>query len=163
MAALAHAAVVPQNNLAGCPATGRPENLTALETKMRGKLLMIDDQASITKVVGLVASRIGLDVKIVNDPYQALDAFVAYQPDIMILDMIMPEKDGVDVLNEILLTGIPTRIILTSGFSESYLRLAEGVARFHDTNTIHVLRKPFRRDELIAKLEELLPPDQIGC
>jgi CheY-like chemotaxis protein len=130
---------------------------------MRGKLLVIDDQASITKVVGLVASKIGLDVRIVNDPHQALDTFVAYQPDIVILDMIMPEKDGVDVLNEVLLTGIATQVILTSGFSESYLRLAEGVARFHDTNTIHILRKPFRRDELVAKLEELLPPDASAC
>ncbi len=122
----------------------------------RGKLLVIDDQTSITKVVGLVASRIGLEVKTVNDPFQALDAFMEFQPDILILDMIMPEKDGVDVLNEVLLTGVKTQIILTSGFSEAYLRLAEGVARFHDSNAIHVLKKPFRRDELISKLEEIL-------
>jgi CheY-like chemotaxis protein len=124
---------------------------------MQGKLLIVDDQASITKVVSLVASRIGLDVRTVNDPLQALDAFLEYRPDIIILDMIMPEKDGVDVLNEILLTGIKTKVVLTSGFSDSYLRLAEGVARFHDNDSIHVLKKPFRRDELIHKLEELLP------
>ncbi|WP_428487601.1 response regulator [Rhodopila sp.] len=120
---------------------------------------MIDDQASITKVVGLVASTIGLEVETVNDPLQALDAFIKFRPDIVILDMIMPEKDGVDVLNEVLLTGIHTQIILTSGFSEAYLRLAEGVARFHDNDAIHVLKKPFRRDELVSKLEELLPPE----
>jgi two-component system response regulator MtrA len=125
---------------------------------MRGKLLVIDDQASITKVVDLVASKIGLEVKTVNDPLRALDAYIDFQPDIVILDMIMPEKDGVDVLNEMLLTGIKTRIILTSGFSESYLRLAEGVARFHDNDRIFVLKKPFRRDELVGKLEELLLP-----
>jgi len=152
-------AAQPENSLDGRPAIEPTAHIKLLETQMRGKLMVIDDQESITKVVGLVASKIGLDVKIINDPRQALDAFVAYQPDIIILDMIMPEKDGVDVLNEVLLTGIATRVILTSGFSESYLRLAEGVARFHETNTIHVLRKPFRRDELIAKLEELLLPE----
>jgi two-component system response regulator MtrA len=125
---------------------------------MRGKLLVIDDQASITKVVDLVASKIGLEVKTVNDPLLALDAYIDFQPDIVILDMIMPEKDGVDVLNEMLLTGIKARIILTSGFSESYLRLAEGVAHFHDNDRIFILKKPFRRDELISKLEELLLP-----
>jgi two-component system response regulator MtrA len=125
---------------------------------MRGKLLVIDDQASITKVVDLVASKIGLEVKTVNDPLLALDAYIDFQPDIVILDMIMPEKDGVDVLNEMLLTGIKTRIILTSGFSESYLRLAESVARFHDNDRIFILKKPFRRDELISKLEDLLLP-----
>ena len=35
------------------------------------------------------------------------------------LDMIMPEKDGIDVLNEVLLTGIPVKVVLTSGFSDS--------------------------------------------
>jgi CheY-like chemotaxis protein len=67
----------------------------------------------------------------------------------------MPEKDGIDVLNEILLTGIPVKVILTSGFSESYLRLAEGVAKFHDNENVSILRKPFRREELITMLTEL--------
>ena len=66
------------------------------------------------------------------------------------------DQDGVDVLNEILLTGVKTQIILTSGFSEAYLRLAESVARFHDSNDIYLLKKPLRRDELIGKLEELM-------
>jgi hypothetical protein len=35
------------------------------------------------------------------------------------LDMIIPEKDGIDLLNEILLTGIPVKIVLTSDFSDS--------------------------------------------
>ena len=67
----------------------------------------------------------------------------------------MPEKDGIDVLNEILLTGIPVKVILTSGFSDAHLRLAEGVAKFHDNEHVSVLRKPFRRDELMALLKEL--------
>ncbi len=69
--------------------------------------------------------------------------------------MIMPEKDGIDVLNEILLTGIPVKVVLTSGFSESYLRLAGGVARFHEHPNVSILRKPFRRDELTNLLREL--------
>jgi CheY-like chemotaxis protein len=122
----------------------------------RGKLLVIDDQTSITKVVGLVASRMGLEVRTVNDPNLALDVFMEFEPNILLLDMIMPEKDGVDVLNEILLTGLKTQVVLTSGFSEAYLRLAEGVARFHDNPAIHVLKKPFRRADLVNKLEEIL-------
>ncbi len=69
--------------------------------------------------------------------------------------MIMPEKDGIDVLNEILLTGLPVKVVLTSGFSDSYLRLAEGVAKFHENPDVSVLRKPFRRQELVKLLTEL--------
>ena len=122
---------------------------------MAKKLLVIDDQAGITKVVELIARQLGLNVRSLNSSAQATETFIAFKPDVLILDMIMPEKDGIDVLNEILLTGIPVKVILTSGFSDSYLRLAEGVARFHDNPNVTTLRKPFRRDELVKLLQEL--------
>ena len=59
------------------------------------------------------------------------------------------------MLNEILLTGIPVKVVLTSGFSDSYLRQAEGVARFHEHPNVTILRKPFRREELMKLLTDL--------
>ena len=122
---------------------------------MAKKLLVIDDQTGITKVVELIARQLGLDVRSVNSSAQATETFIEFKPDVLMLDMIMPEKDGIDVLNEILLTGIPVKVVLTSGFSESYLRLAEGVAKFHDHPDVAVLRKPFRREELRQLLSDL--------
>ncbi len=122
---------------------------------MTKKLLVIDDQTGITKVVELIARQLGLDVKSLNSSIDATETFIAYQPDVLMLDMIMPEKDGIDVLNEILLTGMPVKVVLTSGFSDSYLRLAEGVARFHENPNVSVLRKPFRREELMNLLRDL--------
>jgi len=119
------------------------------------KLLVIDDQTGITKVVELIARQLGLNARSLNSSSQATEEFIAFMPDVVMLDMIMPEKDGIDVLNEILLTGIPVKVILTSGFSDSYLRLAEGVAKFHANENVSILRKPFRREELIALLEQL--------
>jgi CheY-like chemotaxis protein len=125
---------------------------------MSKKLLIIDDQVSIAKVVGLIATQLGLQVQALNSSVLATETFVEFRPDIVILDMIMPEKDGIDVLNEILLTGISSRIVLTSGFSNAYLRLAEGVAKFHDSDQVSILKKPFRRDDLIAVLKEVADP-----
>jgi CheY-like chemotaxis protein len=122
---------------------------------MAKKLLVIDDQTGITKVVELIARQIGLDVRSLNSSAQATETFIAFRPDVLFLDMIMPEKDGIDVLNEILLTGIPVKVVLTSGYSDSYLRLAEGVAKFHDNPNVSVLRKPFRREELMKLLSDL--------
>ena len=122
---------------------------------MAKKLLVIDDQTGITKVVELIARQIGLTARALNSSAEATEVFIAFKPDVVILDMIMPEKDGIDVLNEILLTGIPVKVVLTSGFSDSYLRLAEGVAKFHDNENVSVLRKPFRREELVNLLTEL--------
>jgi two-component system response regulator MtrA len=122
---------------------------------MAKKLLVIDDQSGITKVVELIAKELGLNTRSLNNSSEATEVFIAFKPDVVMLDMIMPEKDGIDVLNEILLTGIPVKVILTSGFSDSYLRLAEGVAKFHANDQVSILRKPFRRDELVTLLNNL--------
>jgi len=122
---------------------------------MAKRLLIVDDQAGITKVVGLIARQLGMEFKALNSSLTATEEFIDYRPDVLILDMIMPEKDGIDVLNEVLLSGIPARIILTSGYSDAYLRLAEGVAKFHDSGQVSILKKPFRRDDLTSLLRQL--------
>jgi CheY-like chemotaxis protein len=94
----------------------------------------------------------GFEVLVVNDPLKATEAFLAFKPDVAVIDMIMPEKDGIDVLNEMLLTGEPARIIVTSGYGDAMLRLAKGVAKFHASGRVSVLKKPIRR----AELEKLL-------
>ena len=83
---------------------------------MAKKLLVIDDQTGITKVVELIARQLGLNARTLNSSSQATEVFIAFKPDVLMLDMIMPEKDGIDVLNEILLTGI-------SGEGRPHLRI----------------------------------------
>ena len=122
---------------------------------MPTKLMIIDDQVGITKVVGLIARQLGFDFRALNSSQTATEEFISFRPDILMLDMIMPEKDGIDVLNEILLTGIPTKVVLTSGYSDAYLRLGEGVAKFHETEHVITLKKPFRRGELTDLLRNL--------
>jgi DNA-binding NtrC family response regulator len=79
---------------------------------MAKKLLVVDDQSGITRVVEMIARQLGLNVRSLNSSAQATETFIAFKPDILMLDMIMPEKDGIDVLNEILLTGYPVKIVL---------------------------------------------------
>lgn len=120
---------------------------------MATKVLIVDDDAGFTQVVGLIAEELGMDVKSLSSPLGATEAFVDYRPDVLILDMVMPEKDGIEVLNEVLVTGIPVQIVLTSGFGDAYLRLAEMFADHHGIGRVPILKKPFRRDELIDLLK----------
>ncbi len=122
------------------------------------KLLIVDDDAGLTKAYARIGTDAGFEVRVVNDPLNATEAFLAFKPDIAVIDMIMPEKDGIDVLNELLLTGVPTRFIVTSGYGDAMLRLAEGVAKFHSNGRVSVLKKPIRR----AQLEQLLADTPAG-
>ncbi len=131
---------------------------------MPPKILIIDDEPGVAKVVGMTAQKLGMECNAVTHSVGAVETFVAYRPDVVLLDMIMPDKDGIDVLNEILATGIPTRIALISGYGDGYLRLAESLAAFHHSEELPVLRKPFRSAELVNLLTRLTaaPPLPTG-
>jgi two-component system response regulator MtrA len=119
---------------------------------MEKRLLIVDDDVPLTRVAALTADTLGIRSVQVNDPARALDSFVALRPQVVILDIFMPEQDGIDVLNEILLTGIHTQIVLTTGGGDDLLRLAQDAIRFHGRSEAPVLEKPFRRAELVEVL-----------
>jgi FixJ family two-component response regulator len=123
---------------------------------MDKKLLMIDDDAGIARVVsvGLIARELGMEFRAITSPLIANEVFAAYRPDIVIIDMA--EKDGIEVLSKILATGVPTKVVLTSGFGDVYLRLGIGVTKFHGIEGVPLLKKPFRRAELIELLNMTL-------
>ena len=114
------------------------------------------------RVIGRAAERHGFAVQLVDAPLQAFDRFLAFQPDLVILDMVMPDIAATEVLRSLLDSGVPTRIVLTTspGIGEAYLALAEGVARFHGVAP-QVLFKPFRIAELIEVLDAEVPPDHL--
>ena len=119
---------------------------------MEKRLLVVDDNISLTRIVALTADTLGIRTVQVNDPTCALDTFVAFRPQLVILDIFMPEQDGIDVLNEVLLTGVPTQVVLTTGDGEDLLRLAQDTIQFHGRAEAPVLQKPFRRAELVEVL-----------
>jgi DNA-binding response OmpR family regulator len=119
---------------------------------MPKKLLVIDDEQSITKIVDKIASELGFDVRTLNDATSAFEVFEVFQPDVLMLDLMMPDVDGIDVLNQVLAAGTGARLVVMSGYGKSYLQLGKAVAVFHDHPDITTLAKPFRRADLIALL-----------
>jgi hypothetical protein len=59
-------------------------------------------------------------------------------------------KDGLDVLNEVLVIDPPMRLVLISGHGDSDLRLGEPLTRFHRDGGAEILRKPFRGRQCAA-------------
>jgi DNA-binding NtrC family response regulator len=139
---------VPPDGDAGC----RDPNGRAIPKK----LLVVDDEAGICTVVTCVAGALGLSTRVIREPSDAIEAFVDFAPDAVLLDMIMPGKDGVDLLHEMLLAGVPAKFILMSGYGETFMRLAKGVAAFHGVAQPATLNKPFRREALVALLRTTL-------
>jgi CheY-like chemotaxis protein len=119
---------------------------------MAKRLLVVDDQDSMTKVVSKIATNLDYQVRTVNDPALAFQAFEEFAPDVLIIDLVMPEVDGIDILHQVLAAGTSARIILMSGFGKGYLRLGASVAAFHQHQSVTTLAKPFRKADLAALL-----------
>ena len=122
------------------------------------RLLVIDDDIGLAKVYAMIGERLGFGVKVINDPSLATETFLKWQPDLTVLDLMMPGKDGLDILNEMLLANISARIIVTTGFGEGMLRLARELAAFHASDRVSVMKKPIRRHALAEAFSQAL-----GC
>lgn len=122
------------------------------------KLLIVDDDCGMAKVIATTARGLGFVTREVNDAQRAAQAFIAFQPDVLVLDLIMPEKDGLDVLNEVLVIDPTVRLVLISGYGDSYLRLGEAVSKFHRDRGAEILHKPFRAEALRELLRRMTGP-----
>lgn len=119
-------------------------------------VLLVEDEPSISGFVrrGLIFE--GFDVDVAADGYQALAALRDQQPDIMVLDLMLPGVDGVDITRRIRAaesadgTGRLPILMLTARDS-----IADRVAGL-DAGADDYLVKPFDFDELVARVRALL-------
>ncbi|MEE9219122.1 MAG: response regulator [Acidobacteriota bacterium] len=120
---------------------------------MGRKILLADDSITIQKVVELTFSEGDFDVLSVGNGEQALEKLREFRPDIALLDVIMPEKNGYEVCQILKqdpqLQSIP--VLLLTGTFESFDR-----ARADAVGADGYLTKPFESQMLISKVEELL-------
>ncbi|HET9411900.1 MAG TPA: response regulator [Candidatus Saccharimonadales bacterium] len=62
------------------------------------KILLVEDNAQLIEIYHLFLTQSGFEVAIANDGDQALDVAKEYKPDLIFLDVMMPKKDGFEVL-----------------------------------------------------------------
>jgi DNA-binding response OmpR family regulator len=97
-----------------------------------GRVLIADDEPHVRELLRDFLAREGYEVTTVGTGAQALDAVPTFQPDVLLVDMLMPGLSGRDVLDSLRRTGVTVPVILISGGPNV---VAEGF--------FEVLRKPF--------------------
>lgn len=115
------------------------------------KLLLVDDEASITDSLGPFLSRSGFDVRIAPDGAAGLDEVSRWHPDIIVSDVMMPVLDGREFIRRLRRAGDATPAILLTRVGESGERsaaLEEGADDY--------LNKPFDPQELVARARAVL-------
>ena len=117
-------------------------------------ILVIDDDASVREVVSEMLRMEGHDVAIAENGREAIELLGRRRFDLVITDLIMPEKEGIETISEIRRTDQDIPIVAISGGG----RLGPGdyleTARYIGADA--TLAKPFARQELLATVESLL-------
>ncbi len=122
---------------------------------MRSKILIIDDEEDVCVYLRSVLERTGkFEVWATTSPAEGIDLAKSNHPDLILLDIIMPEMDGTDVAEE-LHDNRSTRDILivfvTVLAKREDVEGSEGIIGGHP-----FISKSIRKEELIARIESLL-------
>lgn len=117
-------------------------------------ILVIDDDDQIRKTLRAVLEREGHEVVEAPDGKVGMRIFQDKGADLVITDIIMPEKDGIETILELRKDYPDAKIIAMSGGGEIeprvYLRFASQLG------ALRTLVKPFEREELLTAVQELL-------
>ncbi len=115
------------------------------------RLLVVDDDPSVREALALVLDLNGFEVSTAVDGREAIRALARDSPDAVILDVLMPGVDGLEVCRRIRAAGDRTPVLMLTARTEVSERVAGLEAGADD-----YLAKPFAREELIARLRALL-------
>jgi two-component system, OmpR family, response regulator MtrA len=119
---------------------------------MAHKILVIDDDNALREMVGIVLESEGFDVSYHDAGSGALEAFKTSAPDLVLLDVMLPGKDGIEVCQEIrAIAGTP--IIMLTAKTES-----EDVVRGLEAGADDYVVKPFDPGVLTARIRARLRP-----
>lgn len=113
------------------------------------KVLLIDDDTALTRVLGAALQDEGFVVSAASNGREGLDRIAADRPDLVVLDILMPEIDGLEVCRRVRKTSRVPIILLSSR--------AEEVDRINglETGADDYLTKPFSTRELVARIRAI--------
>lgn len=118
---------------------------------MKYKVLYAEDEPTLAQIISDGLKSSGYDVEMAVDGQQALQLFESAKPDICVLDIMMPLKDGYTLAQDIRKQNTSIPIIFLSARS-----LAEDVIKGFKSGGNDYLRKPFNMGELLVRIESLL-------
>jgi CheY-like chemotaxis protein len=116
------------------------------------RLLVVDDEVDFAEFVSDLAVRNGFLVATANNGLDARSRYSEFLPDIIVLDIVMPQSDGIEFIEWLGSQGATARLIVITGYNPSYAKLAERLAEARGLSSVSVLTKPVRMATLLMAL-----------
>lgn len=120
---------------------------------MSHKVLIVDDEPNIVISLEFLMQQSGYEVAIARDGEQALAQMVSFQPDLVLLDVMLPLRNGFEVCQKIRENSLWNRVkVVMLSAKGREIEVSKGLALGADA----YITKPFSTKDLIAQVQRLL-------
>ena len=116
------------------------------------RLLVVDDEPEFGELVRQVAVGLGYEVRVTTNGRAFQTAYQELQPTVIVMDMVMPEMDGNELVLWLMEQHYASNLIIITGYNLDYAKDASLLAEFKGLRSVNTLTKPIR----LAKLREVL-------
>jgi len=113
-------------------------------------VLVVDDDFEICDMISYMVESLGLQVIVAKNGFEAIEKYKQHMPDIVFLDVRMPEKDGCETLKEIEIFDRNANIVLLTAFSAD-----KCIIDLKKTQQVRLVEKPFKMTEIVQILKTL--------
>lgn len=136
----------------------RGSELGLAEVKGRRRILIVDDESAIADTLQMIFQMQRYEARVAYSAERAVELIAEWQPELAILDVILPEMNGID-LAVVIRSNLPKcHVLLFSGHTNTAMLLEEAVRKGHN---FEVLAKPVMPDLMLERASALLSaPDE---
>lgn len=125
----------------------KPNESSSQKTK---SVLVVDDNFEICDMMSFIVESLGLQVSVARNGCDAIEKYKQHMPDMVFLDVRMPEKDGCETLKEIEVFDKNANIVLLTAFSAD-----KCITDLKKTRQVRLVEKPFKITEIVQILKSL--------
>ncbi len=116
------------------------------------RVLVCDDEAAVGRLVRNAIAPLGYEVRLATSGEELIACYDEFRPTVILLDMVMPEMDGNEVIVWLAQRGCTAKLVIMTGYHPEYADHAQILADYKGLGSVKTLRKPFNLEELLAAL-----------
>lgn len=116
------------------------------------RLLVIDDEPAFGSFVKEVAEGLGYDVRVTAKADEFADTYESFDPTVIVLDVVMPEVDGIELVQWLAQEKCKAKIVIVTGYNPHYADAAKRLVSAGDLPSVMTLTKPVSLADLRAAL-----------
>jgi DNA-binding NtrC family response regulator len=124
---------------------------------IKGRLLAVDDNSDSAELIARVAIKCGYEAQSIADPRSLQQILNEWKPEILTLDLCMPQEDGVGLLSLLEESGFEGQLVIISGQDDWIRKTARRLAAARGLKVADDMGKPVNLKELRQLLTNLLP------